>query len=326
MIDVFIFFPHQMVVKRLVNFNYFCLVTLLILTDLSLLFSSPVPFMELLNGKTSALPREDKGELPSRDPISLLGNQVLPQRKVDETPTLDTTKSLSAVQNNLFNLKSTKLQRNTNLSTARRRQRLELMQLRVSRPSSPSDLNLKSATKQQARGGLPLQSSSSSTQKEPWERLPIRPKKETEGKNGNNPEISVQFSGSGATEDSVGKRPATRRPVISNSNKMPISSGVPQVKLGRMNLKSEWCVIHPFKDIVHHRGCQTAEINNSMCYGQCNSFFIPKKFVSCSYCAPSSQETIKVRLECPGQNPSFVIKKVKIVKECACKDCGLLKQ
>lgn len=307
-------------VKRIVNFNYFCLVTLLILTDLSTLFSSPIPFMEeLLNRKTGALPKQDKGELPSRDPTSLLGSQILPQKTVYETPTRDTTKNSSAVHTNFFNFKPKKLHRNADMSTERKRAQSGLMQLRFSRPSSPSDLNSKSAIKPQARGGLP------NKQREPWEYLPIRPEKETEEESGNIPKINVKFGESGTTEDSVAKGLATKRKAMSYSHKVPLSTGGPQVNLGRLNLKSDWCVTHPFNETVHHRGCQSAQINNSMCYGQCNSFFIPKKFVSCSYCAPFKQETINVRLECPGQNPSFVIKKVKVVKECACHDCGLSK-
>lgn len=63
-----------MVVKRFVNFNYFCLVIFLILMDLLLLFLFLVLFMEFFNGKISVFFREDKGEFFFRDLISLFGN------------------------------------------------------------------------------------------------------------------------------------------------------------------------------------------------------------------------------------------------------------
>lgn len=303
-------------VKRVVNFNYCCLVTLLILTGLSSLFSSPIPLMEdFLNHKSSALPSAEKGKLSSKNQAGLLGKQVLPQGIQNQAPARASLGSLTTVQNN-FNLKSGKEQGNSDVPMSSSVQQA-LMKLRVSRPSSQGDLNLKPALKAPASSGLPLQSTTK--RKQPWEYLPIKPEPESEGDSGNIPEINVKFGGSGGRSHTAN----SILPPTPHRQEMPLPSGTDQINLGRLNLKTDWCITHPFKETVRHHGCQSVQINNSMCYGQCNSFYIPKRFVSCSYCAPSRQEIVNVRLECPGQNPSYVIRKVKVVMECACKDCGL---
>lgn len=110
--------------------------------------------------------------------------------------------------------------------------------------------------------------------------------------------------------------------VVSHTN-LPLRNGLPLINLGHIDFKPGVCKAHSFKQKIRHRGCNNVTVENNMCYGQCNSFYIPKEFVSCSYCAPSRMEMYEIRLECPGQNPDFVLKKVSIVKECACKDCGL---
>lgn len=104
---------------------------------------------------------------------------------------------------------------------------------------------------------------------------------------------------------------------------LPLKNGLSMINLGHLELKLDVCTAYHFKETVRHRGCNTFTIDNKMCYGQCNSFYIPKRFLSCSYCAPSKLETLSVRLECPGQSPNFVIKRISVVKECGCKDCGL---
>ncbi|XP_068677242.1 uncharacterized protein [Montipora foliosa] len=104
---------------------------------------------------------------------------------------------------------------------------------------------------------------------------------------------------------------------------LPLHKGMSLINLGHIDLKPDVCKAYQFKETIRHRGCNSVSIDNNMCYGQCNSFYIPKRFVSRSYCAPSRMETYEVRLECPGQTPDHVVKKVSVVKECACKDCGL---
>ncbi|XP_015769231.1 PREDICTED: uncharacterized protein LOC107347779 [Acropora digitifera] len=112
-------------------------------------------------------------------------------------------------------------------------------------------------------------------------------------------------------------------PQLVGHTNLPLQNGLSLINLGHIDLKPDACRAYSFKEKIRHRGCNNVTIENNMCYGQCNSFYIPKRFVSCSYCAPSRMEIYEIRLECPGQNPDFVLKKVPIVKECACKDCGL---
>ena len=297
--------------KRVANFSQCCLVILLILTDLPSLCSSPIPLLEdFLNHKSSAIPSHEKGQLSPQDPTGLLGRkQVIPR-----TDTARTLGSLTASQNS-FNLKSTKAQGNSDLPESSKSGQ-SLMQLKVSRPSALGNVNLKPA---QDSSGLPLGSGTQPRSgRQPWEFLPIKPQQEPDGDTGNIPlQINVDFDGDEHTENSVEAKP------ILDGQEFPLSGGMSLMNLGRLNLKTDWCNAHPFKETVRHHGCVSVEVDNKMCYGQCNSFYIPKKFFSCSYCAPSRQQTINVRLECPGQNPSFVIKKVLIVLECACKDCGL---
>lgn len=302
-------------VKRVINLSH--LVIFLILSDLPSLCSSPIPMLEdFLHHKSSALPSEEKGQLSQQDPNGLLGKQVNPgEGKSDEARTLG---SLTA-QNSLKPAESQQKQR---LVPVASRGEKSLMQMRVPRPSVQGDLNLNDhASKVQAGSGLPLGSGSKRSGRQPWEFLPIKPQEENDGDSENIPlQLKVDFDGREHSKNSVVTPQA--KPIVYGKD-LPLAGGSSVMNLGRLNLKTDWCNAHPFEETIHHHGCNSVKVNNNMCYGQCNSFYIPKRFFSCSYCAPSREETINVRLECPGQNPSFVVKKVKIVLQCACTDCGL---
>lgn len=107
----------------------------------------------------------------------------------------------------------------------------------------------------------------------------------------------------------------------------------------RKYLKKEMCTSAPLQQVVRHRGCHRRPIVNRFCYGQCNSFFIPKTvpsdqneeasldqtaFKSCSFCRPKTTRWIRVLLHCPrssggaGTRPTTVRKKVEIVVQCSC--------
>lgn len=114
-------------------------------------------------------------------------------------------------------------------------------------------------------------------------------------------------------------------------------------------LKQDWCKTEPFEQKIREEGCYSKKITNNFCYGQCNSFYIPKtpkrrrrnhqnqkhdhrskqqqqqqpnsnldSFRSCAYCKPKEYTFITVILKCPSLVPSYRRKRIQIVKECRC--------
>lgn len=107
-------------------------------------------------------------------------------------------------------------------------------------------------------------------------------------------------------------------------------------------LKQDWCKTEPFEQKIREDGCYSKRITNNFCYGQCNSFYIPKmtrrrrkvhgkqqrqhrnkqhqidSFRSCAYCKPKEYSFIVVILKCPSLTPTYRRKRVQIVKECRC--------
>lgn len=109
-------------------------------------------------------------------------------------------------------------------------------------------------------------------------------------------------------------------------------------------LKSDWCKSQPVRQTIRTKnGCKGSVINH-FCYGQCNSFYIPKDltvdskdtsdagagvdyFKSCSYCKPKSESWVSVRLKCkshPGRKRAkHITKKIKRVDGCTCVSVNL---
>lgn len=113
-------------------------------------------------------------------------------------------------------------------------------------------------------------------------------------------------------------------------------------------LKQDWCKTEPFEQKIRENGCYTKKIKNNFCYGQCNSFYIPKtpkrrrrnhrnqkrdhqakqqqqqhnpnvdSFRSCAYCKPKEYTFTTVVLKCPSLTPNYRRKRIQIVKECRC--------
>jgi len=92
-------------------------------------------------------------------------------------------------------------------------------------------------------------------------------------------------------------------------------------------LKKDWCQTEPFQQIISEKGCRKKRVLNRFCYGQCNSFFIPKtdrkdqdagSFRSCAYCTPVISEWLDVELDCPSLSPPRKTKRIQIVKQCKC--------
>uniref|UniRef100_A0A673C2Q3 Gremlin-1 n=1 Tax=Sphaeramia orbicularis TaxID=375764 RepID=A0A673C2Q3_9TELE len=80
----------------------------------------------------------------------------------------------------------------------------------------------------------------------------------------------------------------------------------------RQYLKRDWC-------------CVSRTIINRFCYGQCNSFYIPRHirreegaFQSCSFCKPKRFTTMTFTLNCPDQQPPTKKKRIQRVKQCRC--------
>ncbi|XP_028677725.1 gremlin-1-like [Erpetoichthys calabaricus] len=93
----------------------------------------------------------------------------------------------------------------------------------------------------------------------------------------------------------------------------------------RKYLKRDWCKTQPLKQTIHEEGCHSRTIINRFCYGQCNSFYIPRhvrrdegSFQSCSFCKPQKFTSMTVTLNCPDLQPSTKRKRVQRVKQCRC--------
>ncbi|XP_063242260.1 gremlin-1-like [Bacillus rossius redtenbacheri] len=102
-------------------------------------------------------------------------------------------------------------------------------------------------------------------------------------------------------------------------------------------LKRDWCKTEPLVQRVREDGCLTRTIVNRFCYGQCNSFYIPRSprrrgarrrdpgdeeaaaaFRSCAFCKPKLASWITVTLRCPSSVPALRRKRVQRVKQCKC--------
>lgn len=102
-------------------------------------------------------------------------------------------------------------------------------------------------------------------------------------------------------------------------------------------LKEDWCKTEPLVQKVKEPGCLPTTVINKFCYGQCNSFYIPKgprrrdshderpppAFKSCSFCRPKKFTWTVVTLRCPGQSPPFRYKRLQKVKQCKCLPVGV---
>ncbi|XP_072546608.1 gremlin-1 [Salminus brasiliensis] len=94
----------------------------------------------------------------------------------------------------------------------------------------------------------------------------------------------------------------------------------------RRYLKRDWCKTQPLKQTLHEEGCASLTILNRFCYGQCNSFYIPRHvraeeegaFQSCSFCKPRRFTTMTYTLNCPDLQPPTKKKRVQRVKQCRC--------
>ncbi|VFV30227.1 gremlin-2-like [Lynx pardinus] len=103
-------------------------------------------------------------------------------------------------------------------------------------------------------------------------------------------------------------------------------------KDGSSNHSERWQhqIKEPLRQTVSEEGCRSRTILNRFCYGQCNSFYIPRhvrkeeeSFQSCAFCKPQRVTSVLVELECPGLDPPFRLKKIQKVKQCRCMSVNL---
>ncbi|XP_049834156.1 gremlin-1-like [Schistocerca gregaria] len=111
-------------------------------------------------------------------------------------------------------------------------------------------------------------------------------------------------------------------------------------------LKKDWCRTEPLVQKVRDEGCVSKSVVTSFCYGQCNSFYVPKvhawragrrphdyppdeaAFASCAQCRPKRAAWLSVTLHCPsyttptpgeGGAPARISRRrVQRVKQCRC--------
>ena len=269
----------------LLNFSRCCFVMFLISMDLRFLRCSPVPMKpDAINSRSSALPEEEKGQL---------SQGFLRKQDIE----MSTPNPPSALENLVDSKLPQRPAEFNDFKPKRTRENSALPKPLIAKQAFMQLVGSRQAAED--KHGL----TTHGTQDE--DNIPA------------NPEVHVRNNGQ--AQNSV-LLPHSQPAVHTD---LPLKNGMSLINLGHLDLKTDLCKAYHFKETVKHHGFNSVTIDNNMCYGQCNSFYIPKRFVSCSYCAPSIQEVVSVRLERPGQNPDFVIKKVTVVKECGCKDCGL---
>ncbi|XP_012669980.2 gremlin-2b [Clupea harengus] len=118
-----------------------------------------------------------------------------------------------------------------------------------------------------------------------------------------------------------------------HGNKQDIlaSSRAALVVTERRYLKRDWCKTQALRQTVSEEGCLSRTVINRFCYGQCNSFYIPRhikdqeSFQSCAFCQPQKFTMLTVELDCPELQPTFRHRKIQRVKQCRCISISLSK-
>lgn len=125
-----------------------------------------------------------------------------------------------------------------------------------------------------------------------------------------------------------------------NGRKLLKSSKNALVVTKKEYLQKDWCKTEPLIQKVKEEGCLTRTVINRFCYGQCNSFYIPKNprkkqkilaseemddedqngpaFKACAFCRPSKFTWVSVTLKCPSMVPPFRRKRIQRIKLCKC--------
>lgn len=119
----------------------------------------------------------------------------------------------------------------------------------------------------------------------------------------------------------------TRKQNIASTLSLLKPHGNPVVIMKADKFRKDWCRTEKVKHRISEQGCRSKIITNNFCYGQCNSFFIPRQirgrkdlnnFRSCSFCQPSSSRWMSVILHCPELVPPYRKKRIYRVDKCRC--------
>lgn len=117
----------------------------------------------------------------------------------------------------------------------------------------------------------------------------------------------------------------------------------------RRYLRKDWCQSQPLIQRIGQDQCLSTTVLNRFCYGQCNSFFIPKNqlrddptqqvgdgpsasgtlngagiagtakaFRSCAVCQPKKTSWVTVTLKCPSLVPNIRRRRVLVINQCRC--------
>uniref|UniRef100_A0A182MDT5 CTCK domain-containing protein n=1 Tax=Anopheles culicifacies TaxID=139723 RepID=A0A182MDT5_9DIPT len=180
------------------------------------------------------------------------------------------------------------------------------------------------------------------------------------------PEVSIDFDFHGRRQGGHGSRhtsPHTPHngsgdlhtdPHAYRGDKLLKSSKNALVVTRKEYLKKDWCKTEPLVQRIREEGCISRMIMNRFCYGQCNSFYIPKSpkrrrhggkptvasyaassrreldgdfededltgpaFRSCAFCKPKKFNWVTVTLRCPSLVPQLRRKRIQRIKQCKC--------
>ncbi|TSS85084.1 Regulator of G-protein signaling 7 [Bagarius yarrelli] len=145
------------------------------------------------------------------------------------------------------------------------------------------------------------------------------------------------LSSSSIMLSSLPQQPSSRQ--HKGKQEVLLSSREALVVTERKYLKSDWCKTQPLRQTINLEGCLSQTFINHFCYGQCNSFYIPRhlasangrhgrkraaksnqaaSFQSCAFCKPHRISTLTVRLHCPRLQPPYRHRKIQRIKECRC--------
>ncbi|XP_028821443.1 gremlin-2b [Denticeps clupeoides] len=134
----------------------------------------------------------------------------------------------------------------------------------------------------------------------------------------NRPQGSIPSPYKGQSNTSDRRASRTKQEVLASSQEALVVTE-------RKYLKSDWCKTQPLRQTVSEEGCLSRTVINRFCYGQCNSFYIPRhikkeqeSFQSCAFCRPQKFTTLTVELDCPDLQPPFRHRKIQRVKQCRC--------
>lgn len=99
-----------------------------------------------------------------------------------------------------------------------------------------------------------------------------------------------------------------------------------QVLMSLDKIREDFCKIQTFAQKIEVEGCHPKTIVNNMCYGQCNSFYIPNHdlppFRTCGNCEALKTQKLRITLVCPGRLDGLHAVYVDKVLSCRCTSRG----